>query len=183
MILATDLDGCISDHDGHLCEWAARILGQQYTPATLPHPSPETARLFRPVFEQADYWHDMPPMPKAAYWMRRLIHDGVTVNVHTFRPRYGGLRLPAITMRWLRRWCVPYWVLSMLTLDTDRYDMAGDVFLEDSPTHAQALAERGKRVLLMHHPYNENVAMPAGVVRVASWQEVYDAIMGMAASE
>jgi uncharacterized HAD superfamily protein len=176
MIIATDLDGCLADHDAHFCAYAARHYGVHLTPATLPTPTAATTRAYRHIFEDAEYWRTLPAWHDAATYTRRIVKElGATLRVFTFRPDYGRLNLRRLTLRWLERCNITYSELVVEQRRPMRYDEPYPLFVEDSPGNAWQLAqEPATTVLLMEHAYNGN-AMPANVRRVSCWRDVYDA--------
>ncbi len=74
------------------------------------------------------------------------------------------------TVLWLHRHGLSH---ISLTHTTDKV-FAGrdvDVFIEDNPDHAQALAHAGKPVLLKDQPYNQDVEHE-NIIRFTHWLEV-----------
>ena len=59
-------------------------------------------------------------------------------------------------------------VVHLRDLETDGYDVA----IEDSPSMATHLADRGVPVLLLDRPWNRRAQLPSGVKRVHSWGEI-----------
>lgn len=167
MRIGLDLDGVIVNSIPRWIEVLNREAGTCHRPGELPetHHTPELAAISdRNEIEMAI----LPgPMPGAAQALRQFKEAGHTLVVVTARaPRLRGL-----TEAWLAYHGMPVDALHFLEGAPKApvvRDEGLDLFVEDTPRHALAIAEAGVPVLLFGHPYNAACSHPL-IHRLDGW--------------
>lgn len=219
--IGVDVDGVVNNHREMFCKCLKRQTGKDVDPDSITvipvHECPELGVEREDeirVFNDPDYWRNMPPATGAAEALSTIRNDlGYEIHIFSRRdwPKTHGLPVkeraevdaawceagvarrlgePAIdwiTRHWLDEHHFPKRHLvvekdgGQATRGEDRYVKARRlglrVFVEDNPANAVRLASTCDLVLLVKHPYNDNVvALPRNVVQVAGWDEVLNMV-------
>jgi hypothetical protein len=115
------------------------------------------------------------PMPGVIESLRNLQGEGHTIHLATARGwlPHGNI-IKAHTANWLHEWGLPY---DSLSFTRDKTILAGDVWVDDSPTNYNAVWNRADVCYLVSQPWNMTV--DAGIFRVEDFNHFARTILEM----
>jgi len=121
--------------------------------------------------EHFDELHAMEPFTGVQATIKAAQAHGHTITIITARPL---VHMPQLH-RWLARHNLPGDRVISASKSGEKALRAAeakiDIFVDDNPRHALALAARGIRVLLLDRPYNRNCQDPH-ITRVPDWNAI-----------
>ena len=131
--------------------------------------------------EHFEELHAMDPFPGVQTTIQQALARGHVITVITARPE---IHMPPLR-QWLARHHLPGDRVISASQSGEKARRAAeakiDVFVDDNPRHALALAARGIRVLLLDRPYNRQ-CQDSHITRVADWQAVSQILVPSAGS-
>lgn len=183
-IFAVDLDGCVVDFYKAIrpiaAEWLNKpleALTEEVSYGLKEWGIPEDGELryssmHRYAVKQREIFKNAPPIPAAAYTLRRLSSAGVHIRIATHRFFIGGTHELVVnhTVHWLEKNAVPYMDLCFLK---DKTSVDADLYIDDSPANIQRFKEEGKQYIIFNNSTNKHLAGP----RAMDWDQVYDMAM------
>ena len=186
-IFAVDLDGVVVDYYKAIRPIAAEWLNKDVSELTEDFsygfaewglPKEGELRydyLHRWAVKQKDIFLNAPPIPGAAYTLRRLSSQRIHIRIVTHRLYVGGLHALAVaqTVQWLEKHHVPYSDLCFLK---NKVSIDAHLYIDDSPTNLEAYAANGLNYLIFENSTNRQLKGP----RAKNWDEVYDVVMAAA---
>ncbi len=170
MRIGIDLDGVVVDSIPRWVEVFNRVSGETYLPGTLinTYGSPGTAAISDR--HELEMLIAPPPMDGAREVLSALRTRGHQLIVITARSP----RLERLTEAWLAYYGIEVDAMHFLEGGNKAVVATAerlDLFIEDAPHNALALAEAGIPVLLFGAPYNQETKH-RNIRRIHSWSEV-----------
>ena len=183
-IFAVDLDGCVVDFYKAIRPIAAEWLNKPVHELTedFSYGFPEWGMptegelrysfMHRYAVKQREIFKKAPPIPDAAYTLRKLSSAGGHIRIATHRLYVGGTHELVVshTVNWLEQHAVPYMDLCFLK---DKTSVNADVYIDDSPTNITRFEEEGKEYIIYNNSTNKNCSGK----RAMNWDEVYDIVI------
>jgi uncharacterized protein len=131
-----------------------------------------TSEYLESVFTQHfEELHAPEPFPGVQSTIKQAQSRGHTITIITARP---AIHMPPLH-QWLARHSLPGDRVISASKSGEKALRAAeaniDIFVDDNPRHALALAARGIRVLLLDRPYNRNCQDP-NITRVPDWTSI-----------
>lgn len=195
MIIAIDADGVLTDMSSYCLKMGEKYLGR---PASNP-----TAYSWEDMFETTfreilcygvrifiKYCKECAPRENAKNVIMQLNQEGhdlyeVTARKFVTMRNLIGMYSRRMLMNWYKKHGFVFkQIIFCSEKNTPKEKMEAclsihaDVMVEDRPEVARYLAENGITVLLFDAPYNQDVSGEK-IVRVYSWEEVYERIKGL----
>lgn len=135
--------------------------------------------LHKHAVNQHALFRHAPPIPGAAFTLRRLSRLGVHIRIITHRLYVGGLHGETVTQtaKWLERHDIPYLDLCFVK---DKVSINADLYIDDSPSNINAYAKANKRCIVFENSTNRDIATE---LRAKTWDEVYDLVAGEMAAQ
>lgn len=168
--IGLDLDGVVVDSIAYWVRVLNREAGTAYLPGDLPDTYSTATLAACSDRHELEMLIAPPPVPGAVSGLRVLKELGHTIVAVTARAK----RMRGLTDAWLAYYEVPVDRLHFLE-GASKAPVARaerlDLFIEDAPQNALALAEAGVPVLLFAAAYNDRIKHPL-VRRCNGWNDV-----------
>lgn len=205
--IGIDIDGVLNNHREHFCEYLKVECGKDLHPAMITHipvremPTADITKddEFR-VFNNPNYWKDMPVAGEAALALREIKRTlCVRVVLFTSLP-WPVSSCRSIQKRWRKEnklWSQKSAMEHITRVWLKKHDIAFDdlvverkqtpeekkrffrsrcgefaIFVEDDLDKATKLAAVCNLVFLIDHPYNQTTDLPQNIIRVENWSEL-----------
>ncbi len=184
-VFGVDLDGVCGDYTAAFRTIVADELGVSEESLTLERSwdfrewgldAEGFERLHRLAVVERNLFRDMPAIDGVSDALWRLSDAGVWIRVITHRlyVNWGHETAIADTVSWLDRHRIPYRDLCFLGA---KPEVQADAYIDDGPHNIIGLRKAGNTVITFDQPYNRDIEG----LRAASWTEVEDIVLGLAA--
>ena len=141
---------------------------QYYLDSTFGCTSADLERIFSENFDEL---HNLDPLPGAADMLLRAHAQGHRLTLITARPP---IHMPPLH-EWVARHHLPMDTIISAPKSGEKAlraaELGIDLFIDDNPRHALAIADKQIPVLLLDRPYNQTCAGPR-ITRVPDWHAV-----------
>ncbi len=200
--IGVDIDGVLNLHEKQFCTYINRNKGINLASSQITNipvrkiPGLGISRSDeQKIFNDRDYWIEMPVDEKASEVIRDIKNIlGYEIEIYTWRAWKGVkgnyFNIKKITKKWLKDHHINYDEIYFehgnvdipITLNQalhkSRFSYASNrrlkFFVEDEIDKAIKLSHICKYVFLIDHLYNQDKNIPVNVIRVASWEEIYE---------
>jgi len=179
--IAVDLDDVILDFAGQL----RHAIEVEYD-VTLPEFNKwEISELMNPVIGRSWWdwlrarpgiWAAAKPVRGALGSLGRLRLEGHYLEILTSKPDWAELS----TWLWIGKWHPPVQRVTIVNLKQERkVDVSdADLLIDDKPQNCIEWAEDGRPALCFTQPYNRDLKLPVGVMRVDNWKAIMSVLEG-----
>lgn len=141
---------------------------QYYLDSTFGCTSEDLERLFSQNFDEL---HNLDPLPGVASTLLRARNSGHQLTLITARP---AIHMPPL-YAWVARHHLPIHHIISAPKSGEKalraFESGIELFIDDNPRHALAIAARNIPVLLLDRPYNQACAGPL-ITRVPDWHAI-----------
>ena len=156
--LECDIDDLTQDVSYGLKEWGIK--------------DDEYLSLHRFAVTQRDLFSNVPMIPGARKYLRKLSDEGFRVRIITHRLfiQYFHDRAVLQTMEWFDNNGIPFWDLCFMK---EKDQVGANIYVEDSPGNIKALRDRGFYTICFSNSTNKDITDP----KANNWDEVYKLII------
>ena len=180
MKIGVDIDGVVADFVTAFLPVLKDLVGREIRYEEITHYwfqdvlgyDDETEKRVREEIDRRDVLRHLSPITGSLETLNRLGRDH-EVHFVTARP---GWKWGDVTRDWLA--AEGYRYDSVLFREEKKAEAGEgfDLFVEDYLENARDLAALGIQVCLYDQPWNQTDALPDGVVRVRTWEEIEEAV-------
>jgi len=178
--LLLDMDGCVADFHGHLFALYAARYGVVYLPDTFKeHDLVKTVgwpvyRMMVEIFNEPEFFREIPPYPGAVEIVNRLLDDGHTIEICTsptsVRMPDGTKRINPHCLNGKMDWVARHMprLSKCVTVTKTKRRVRGDALADDSGHNILPWCEAhpSGTGLVVERPWNESLQLPANARRV-----------------
>lgn len=182
IVLGVDLDGVCADFYGHMrdiaAEWFERPIEELTKDVSynlpewgITNPEEQYPSLHRFAVTARNLFRDVPMIPGARKYLRKLSDEGFHIRIITHRLFIQYFHAIAVqqTIEWLDYNGIPYLDLCFMK---EKERVGADIYIEDSPNNISALRTQDCYTICFGNSTNRHIAPP----RAESWDEVYNLV-------
>lgn len=178
IVLGVDLDGVCADFYGHMrviaAEWFERPINGLTKDVSYGlrewgiKTEDQYKSLHRFAVTERSLFRDVPMIPGARKYLRKLSDEGFHIRIITHRLFIQYFHAMAVqqTIEWLDHHGIPYLDLCFMK---EKEQVGANIYIEDAPHNVKKLRDQNLYTICFANSTNEQISAP----RAKSWNEVY----------
>ena len=124
-------------------------------------------------WKRQNAWAGAPPVRGVKGGLKRLREEGYYLEIVTSKPNWA----EAATWEWQGREKLPVHRFTIIDMNTRKVDVSeGGIIIDDKFANVKQFTEAGRLGLLFNRPHNRSDEPTEGMIRVARWRDIPDAL-------